>query len=462
MPLTLTNALLFDLDPPRIVKGGLQLDGGVITAAGPRVRPQAGDTIVDCGGAVVMPGLVNGHAHLYSALAAGMPMPRKMPRDFPEILKYIWWRLDRALDGESIEFSGAVGALDALRCGTTTLIDHHASPSCIAGSLDRLERGIDAVGLRAVLCYEVTDRNGRAGAAAGIEENRRYIEKRRNAQTSKRGNSRRHFAGMVGAHAAFTLSDASLRACVKLAAELVAGLHIHVAEDPADDRVCLEKYGAALLKRLHKCGLFDKATGVAARSILAHGTHLSPRDAERVSAQVAAIAHNPRSNMNNRVGYTPVTWMTNVLLGTDGIGADMFTEAKHAWFKGCDAAACAGPQAPKPRPKPPAVHTPARVLAMLAHSARVAGDMLGCTLGRLTPGAAADIVITDYIPATPIDDANAAAHLIFAVGPQHVRHVIVSGRWLLRDRIPLLLDEGETRRHAARAARALWRRMQTL
>jgi cytosine/adenosine deaminase-related metal-dependent hydrolase len=399
-----------------------------------------------------------------------MPMPRKMPRDFPEILKYIWWRLDRALDGESIELSGAVGALDALRCGTTTLIDHHASPNCIGGSLDLLERGINAVGLRAVLCYEVTDRNGRAGAAAGLEENRRYIEKRRNdetpkrrnAQTSKRGDSRRRFAGMVGAHAAFTLSDASLRACVELAAELDAGLHIHVAEDPADDRVCRERYGAALLNRLHKCGLFDKATGVAARSILAHGTHLSPRDAGRVSAQVAAVAHNPRSNMNNRVGYAPVAWMTNVLLGTDGIGGDMFTEARHAWFKGCDAAACAELPARRPLQEPVAIHTPARVLAMLAHSARVAGDMLGCTLGRLTPGAAADIVITDYVPATPLDDANAAAHLIFAIGPQHVRHVIVSGRWLLRDRTPLLLDEGKTRRRAAAAARALWRRMQTL
>jgi putative selenium metabolism protein SsnA len=478
MAIVLTNALLFDLDPPRITKGPLRIEDGLISAVGNGAKPRRGDTIVDCGGAVVMAGLVNGHAHLYSALAAGMPMPPKMPRNFPEVLEFIWWRLDRALDEESIELSGAVGALDALRCGTTTLIDHHASPCCIPDSLDMLERGIDAVGLRAVLCYEVTDRNGRAGTEAGIEENRRYIEKSQkvkksksqNAGTAKAKRVARRFAGMMGAHAAFTLSDASLRRCVEIAADLHAGLHIHVAEDPADDLVCRRKYGAPLLRRLEKCGLLDKAMGVGARSILAHGTHLSPEDGRCVSAQVAAVAHNPRSNMNNRVGYTPVGWMTNVLLGTDGIGSDMFTEARHAWFKGCDATApgqsAARRVAPTPssasRAKPPTVHTPARVGAMLAHSARVAGDMLGGTLGRLTPGAAADVVITDYVPATPLDSANAPAHLIFAIGPQHVRHVLVAGRWALRDRQPVQVKETEIRQRASRAAAALWRRMQAL
>src|SRR5947208_8036433 len=162
MGIVLTNAILANVDPIRIEPAELRIDAGKIVARG-RVDRAADDEIIDCGGAVVIPGLVNGHTHLYSALATGMPPPPRGPRNFLEILQLIWWRLDRALDAESIEASAQIGALEALRCGTTTLIDHHASPSHITGSLDLIERGIDRVGLRGVLCYETTDRNGREG-----------------------------------------------------------------------------------------------------------------------------------------------------------------------------------------------------------------------------------------------------------------------------------------------------------
>ena len=458
MPITLTNAVLLNLDPIDVSFGALRIDGGVITAAGADAAPAPGDETIDCRGAVLLPGLVNGHTHLYSALAPGMPMPAKQPRNFREILEFIWWRLDRALEGDSIEVSGRIGALDALRCGTTTLIDHHASPACIDGSLDRLEKGIADLGLRAVLCYETTDRNGPAGFEAGLAENRRYLD-----QCRLRGADR--FAALVGAHAAFTLSDSSLRACVELAAEYDAGVHIHVAEDPCDDALCREQYGAPLIRRLEKSGLLPAPEGdetgnaghVAAASILAHGTHLPPDDADRISNQVAGFAHNPRSNMNNSVGYAPVAHMSRVQLGTDGIGGDMFTEARHTWFKARDAAFTADSHVSGPRPV-----TPARVLEMLAHSARVAGRLLGRTLGRLAPQATADVVITDYVPATPLDAEKAAAHFIFALGPQHVRHVIVDGQWLLKDRHPTRLNEQAARKESVPIAQALWARMEAL
>jgi cytosine/adenosine deaminase-related metal-dependent hydrolase len=490
-----------NLDPPGITRGGLRSEGDTIVGVGPDVVPHADDEIVDCRGAVVLPGLVNGHTHLYSTLATGMPQPLRAPTSFEEILERVWWRLDRALDVESIEISGTIGALDALHCGTTTLIDHHASPNCIAGSLDLIERGVAAVGLGAVLCYETSDRNGQAGTAAGLEENRRYLEKRRNVETSKRQNvetskrqnvetskrqgvktsesqdaktsqragaafggrvadGEQRFGALVGAHAAFTLADDSLRACADLAAEFQTGVHIHVAEDPCDDRICRERYGAPLVDRLRKFGMLDAAGGagdtssqVGARSILAHGTHLSPEEATLLGAQVGAVAHNPRSNMNNRVGYAPVVHMANVLLGTDGIGSDMFTEARFAWFKACDAAARATGRSPL---------GPADVVAMLAHSARVASILLCRTLGRLVPGAAADVVITDYRPATALDSANAVGHFIFALGPQHVRHVLAAGRWALRDHVAVQIDEPEARRRAVPLARALWSRMSAI
>lgn len=443
MPITLTHAILLDLDPIKATRGSIRIVSDTIEAVGPDVEPLPGDETQDCGGGVVMPGLVNGHTHLYSALAAGMPPPSEQPRSFLDILRWVWWRLDRALDAESIETSARIGALDALRCGTTTLIDHHASPQAIDGSLDQLERGIAEVGLRAVLCYETTDRHGPQGAEAGLAENRRYLDQCR-SQTGGR------FAGLVGAHAAFTMSDDSLKACVRLAEEFDTGVHIHIAEDPCDDAICQRDFGAPLVRRLEACGLLSPTEcAVAASSIFAHGTHLSSADAERISGQAAACAHNPRSNMNNCVGHAPVGDMDRVMLGTDGIGGDMFAEARFAWFKARDAG---GSLASK--------ITPDRIVGMLSHAAHVAGKALGRKLGRLTPGAAADIVVTDYRPATPLTSENAAAHFIFALGAQHVRDVMVGGRWISTNQTPTMLDSTAAREEAIAVAQGLWSKMQ--
>ncbi|MBX3393972.1 MAG: amidohydrolase family protein [Phycisphaerae bacterium] len=449
MSLSIINATLFHLDPVRIECGAIRAVGNRIDAAGTGVTAQPGDDVIDAGGAVVLPGLVNGHTHLYSALAAGMPMPPIAPADFHEILKFIWWRLDRAMDAESIEVSARIGAMDAMACGTTTLIDHHASPNHIDGSLDLLERGIAEVGLRAILCYEVTDRNGPARFEAGLFENRRYLDKLRLNDPNGR------FGAMVGAHAAFTLSDKSLLACAGLAEEYRSGLHIHVAEDPCDDKICRQIHGLPLLDRLRNCGLLPPGEAAAdsliARSILGHGTHLSPADAARLSSIAAGIAHNPRSNMNNAVGYAPIRHMTRVMLGTDGIGGDMFNECRTAWFKYRDS--CANGDAGL---------APARFLDMLAHNARVASGVLGVTLGRLEAGAAADLILTNYVPATPLLSENAPAHFIFAMGPQHIDSVFIDGEAVFRDRTATRVNARAAREHAAHCAAGLWDRMQQL
>ncbi len=191
MALVLQNAVLVDLDPAKVETGGLRIDGGQIVGRG-SVKAAAGDEVIDCGGAVVLPGMVNGHTHLYSALAVGMPAPPRMPKNFLEILQLVWWRLDQALDAESVVMSALMGALEALHCGTTTLIDHHASPNFIHESLDLIERGINTVGLRGVLCYEATDRHGQTGREAGLAENRRDLQK---CRTNRGG----QFAGLAGA-----------------------------------------------------------------------------------------------------------------------------------------------------------------------------------------------------------------------------------------------------------------------
>jgi cytosine/adenosine deaminase-related metal-dependent hydrolase len=328
--------------------------------------------------------------------------------------------------------SGRIGALDAVRCGTTTLIDHHASPDCIVNSLDFLEHGVADAGLRAVLCYETTDRNGRPGREAGLEENRRYLTKRTGAPSQQ-------FAGMVGAHASFTLQDDTLDALAATAERFSTGIHIHVGEDPADEADCRTKYRQALLDRLAAHGLLTPD------AVFAHGTHLDATAIARLGDVGATLAHNPRSNMNNGVGYTPVgQFRCPVMLGTDGIGSDMFTEAKVAWFKNCDAHAGLNPN---------------RILEMLATSARRASAALGVTLGALNEGAAADIVVTDYRPAAELRGDNLAGHFIFSMGPQHVTHVMINGRWVLQDHRIVTCDEAAVRREARRITEALWRRL---
>ncbi len=196
----LRDATLATLDPPEVTRGDLRVEGERVVEQGPSLARAAGEETVDLDGALVLPGLVNAHTHLYSALARGMPAPAEPPRSFVEILERVWWRLDRALDEESVRLSALVGAIEAARSGTTLLVDHHASPSFIRGSLATLRRAVEEVGLRSVLCYETTDRNGLEGRDAGVAENRSFLAEGRTPLTR----------AMVGAHASFTLSDESL------------------------------------------------------------------------------------------------------------------------------------------------------------------------------------------------------------------------------------------------------------
>jgi cytosine/adenosine deaminase-related metal-dependent hydrolase len=225
--------------------------------------------------------------------------------------------LDRALDEESIRASAQVGGLEALLCGTTTVVDHHASPHAVDGSLDVVATALEELGIRSVLCYETSDRDGAEIAAAGIRENERFLAQRRPLSR-----------GMVGAHASFTLSTETLEACADLSERTGAGLHIHVAEDSSDQRDSLERFGIRVVARLAKAGVLREG------ALLAHCIHLEGAEVASVRKSGAWVAHNPTSNMNNSVGHAAAASLGDrVALGTDGIGADMFAEAKTAYFR---------------------------------------------------------------------------------------------------------------------------------
>jgi putative selenium metabolism protein SsnA len=388
-----------------------------------------GGTSVDVSGCIVTGGFVCAHHHLYSALARGMPTPAEPPRNFVEILERVWWRLDRALEPETIALSARLGALEAALAGTTTIVDHHASPTSIDGSLDLVADGISGTGLRGAVCYEVTDRHGVLRGRAGIAENVRFLE----------SNDRPLIRGMVGAHASFTIGDKTMEELVACARGLGAPLHIHVAEDAFDEEDSMERYGLRTADRLASRG------ALAEGDLIAHGVHLDDSEINAVRASGAFVAHNPRSNMNNRVGYAPALRLgERVALGTDGIDGDMLAETKTCYLKAREASSTAGVGFAVDR---------------LVQGQAVAGSLFAePALGRLSPGSPADLVVLDYAAPTPLDEGNLAGHLIF--GRPAVRDVMVGGRWVVRDHKHTVIDEDELRSRCRSAAPKLWKRME--
>lgn len=466
------NALLVELAPRRVRRGSLHIgaDGRIqqVVLAGATAAQHAGAAKgaaaqdvqgatpeqLDAGGAVVLPGLVCAHTHLYSALARGMPGPAEAPQDFRQILERVWWRLDRALDEEAIEVSALVGAVEALRCGTTTLVDHHASPAAIGGSLDVIGAALERVGLRGVLCYEVSERGGVAEALAGVAENARFLSRVSAGQ-------RPLLRGLCGAHAAFTLGPQSAAALRQVLDQHDAALHIHLAEDGIDAR----KDGQSTVAWLEAAGLLRAGHGGQVPPVLAHGVHLSDEDAERLCALGAVVVHNPRSNLNNAVGYARPWRVGRLCLGTDGIGADMLAEA-HAAFLQLQAARRAHPQALDVDVLD-ALSANHALVGRLFHATDSAASVpgraarLGHGFGSLSPGAPADLVITDYVPPTPLleNGGNLLGHLLFGLSSRHVRHVLCAGQVVLRERRVVGLDEDALLSRARDVAARLWRRM---
>jgi cytosine/adenosine deaminase-related metal-dependent hydrolase len=415
----LHGARVLDLDPIGVREVDVRVEGGVIVEVAPQIL---GDRIVDLTGRWLMPGLVVAHHHLYSALACGMPFLDTTPQSFTEMLEQVWWRLDRALDLDAVEVSALVGGVGALRAGVTTIVDHHASPNAILGSLERLDGALGQLGLRRVLAYEVTDRHGRDDARLGIQAHEGLLGRRDPMRSV-----------LVGMHAGITLSDETIRECVALANAAGVGVHVHVAE-AVDDVV-----GGSPLARLDRLG------ALTPKSVIAHGVHLGPEDLRRVADTGVWLTHQPRSNMNNAVGYAPLAgFPARTALGTDGIGADLFSELQAGYFRSQEGHVGWGP---------------ARWAEVLAAGARLAAEQLGVSLGRVAPGFAADLVVLDPVPGPPLLADNLASALIFRFGAGMVRDVMVAGEWRLRDRMPVGVDVAELDRRAGETARAVWGRM---
>jgi putative selenium metabolism protein SsnA len=424
------NVRTFALAPARLKKTNLRIIGSEIAAEGPSIVRTNNEPEVDLEGRLVLPGFVNAHTHLYSSLSRGMPKPSRAPANFTEMLEKIWWTLDVALDEETIYYTALVGAIEAIRCGTTTLVDHHASSSSIKGSLDLIKKALKEVGLRGVLCYEVTDRGGRKKRDEGLEENERFIEGNKTDE---------NFRGYVGAHAAFTLSDESLHLCGELAAKHNTGVHIHVAEDVCEVKDAKEKHKSTVFGRLapHKI-LTDK-------SILAHCVHLTPGEFKTVKEKKCWLIHNPRSNMNNRVGYAKVhLFGEKVALGTDGFPADMLEEAKFAFHKNRDSN----------------IDENVDYLNLLSGGHELISEIFVEKFGTFDKGAKADLVVMNYDEPTPMKRDNLLGHYLLGLQSSMVESVMVGGNWVMIDRKLPGIDEDQVFAKSRQLAKKLWMKME--
>ncbi|MBC9785126.1 putative aminohydrolase SsnA [Heliobacterium chlorum] len=440
--LLLTNATIVEFQPPSVRTGlDVYIYGTEIMEVGENLSGKyVADRVIDLKGAMLMPGIVCSHNHFYSGLSRGIMARIKPSPDFISVLQNLWWRLDRAIDEEILYYSGLVCSFEAIRCGTTAVIDHHASPNFIGGSLKVLKQGFEETGLRGITCYETTDRNGGlTEVEAGVQEN---VDFAKLCEADKQASKGNHLVeAMIGGHAPVTMPDEALRLMAEAVKETGRGIHVHVAEDRYDVSHSHHKYGKDIIPRLYDAGLINE------KALLVHGVHLSDTDVAIINDHDAYLAHNARSNMNNHVGYNhKIPQYKNFALGTDGIGSDMFEEFKFAFFKHRDAG---GPLWPD------------SFLKYLYNGNDLLQRYFGGCFGKVAKGYKADLTIVDYASPTPLAPENIGGHIAFGMDSRDVKTVIINGKVVLENR-EFPMDIQPIYEKARKAAQRLWERMDKL
>jgi cytosine/adenosine deaminase-related metal-dependent hydrolase len=397
-----------------LVEAGIQ---GGIRPVNSEPYPKNIETL-DCTGKFITKSFGCGHHHVYSALARGMPAPKKNPGNFPEILQYIWWNLDKALDPEMIRSSALVTAMACAKNGVTFVIDHHASPFAIAGSLETIAEAFDEVGVGHLLCYEISDRDGLDIAANGLDETAAYLDKR---------------PALVGLHASFTVGDETLKQAVRLASETRSGIHLHVAEDQSDQDHCVINHGKRVVERLYDADVLEFP-----KSILAHCLHLNDHERKLVEGSPAWIVQNMESNMNNSVGFFNSKGLgKNIMLGTDGMNSDMLRSAKATFFTGhnFEAIDYSG------------TYQRFRNIHHYLSKNNFPGD------------GGNNLVVLEYDSPTPVNRDNFYGHFLFGMEAQNISHVISRGCLIVKERKIVKVDEQSILKESWRQAERLWKKM---
>lgn len=400
-----------------------------------QVKEQYPDAeFIDAKGGVIMPAFINTHEHIYSAMARGLSIKGYQPKGFLDILDGQWWTIDRALTLEQVRCSAVDTMISCIRNGVTTIFDHHASFGHIRESLFAIADVAKQLGVRACLCYEVSDRDGMERAKEAVAENAEFI---RYAQ--KDGSDM--LAGMMGMHAQFTISDRTMELAAASKPD-DTGYHIHVAEGIEDLHDCLKKYGKRIVDRLMDWGILGE------KSLLAHCIYINAHEMELIQNTGTMVVHNPESNMGNACGCPPTMELVRrgILtgLGTDGYTHDMTESYKVANLLHkhhlCDANA-AWAEVPK---------------MLFENNAAIANRYFQAPLGVLKEGAAADIIVVDYDPPTPMDETNCNGHILFGMTGRDVVTTVGNGKVLMKDREVKVVDVEEAMAKCREEAAKLW------
>lgn len=416
--------------------GAVVTDGNLIKEIGSTEElrgrfPEA--DFIDANGGVIMPGLINTHNHIYSAFARGLSVKGYNPKNFNDILEGLWWTLDRKLTMENNRLSAYAVFVDCIKNGVTTIFDHHASYYQIPGSLDMLARPARELGIRASLCYEVSDRDGEEKMKEAVLENERMIEQAYDDDTDM-------LKAMMGLHAAFTLSDKTLEFCAEHAQN--AGFHIHVAEGISDVTDSLAKHGKRIVFRLHDLGILGPKT------LAVHCVHVNAAEMRLLKETDTMVVHNPESNMGNAIGCGPVInlFKEGILLGlgTDGYTNDMLESYK------------VGNIIHKHNLCDPTVAWTEIPTMLFKNNAEIAGRFFENPLGVIKPGAYADIIICDYDPLTPMNASNCNGHILFGMNGRCVTDTICNGKVLMRNRKVLGINEKDLMAECRASAQKLW------
>ncbi|MGD9304981.1 MAG: amidohydrolase family protein [Desulfobacterales bacterium] len=379
----------------------------------------ADDSVFNCDHRLVTKSFGCGHHHIYSALARGMPAPARAPKNFPEILEYIWWNVDKNLDMEMIEASALVSALYCVKNGVTFVIDHHASPFAIEGSLGTIAGAFDRIGISHLLCYEISDRDGQGPKEKGLQETENYL---------KAGNQ-----GHVGLHASFTVGDDLLNRAVELAQKYHTGIHVHVAEDQADQEACLKDHNQRVLERYRDAGVLNLP-----KSILAHCIHLNATEKDLLRNSDVWVVQNVESNQNNNVGLANCAELGgHVMLGTDGMHSDMLRSAKAAFLTGQSVEGI----------DVPAIYGRFRNVHAYIRSSGFSGDGDN------------NLVILDYNSPTEIDADNFLGHFVYGLDASHVDSVICRGQMVVKNKKLMTMEEDEILAFSREMGNKLWRKL---
>ena len=422
---------------PYLEDGAVVLDGEAVRETGTLTAlrakyPQA--RFVDARGGVIMPGLINVHTHIYSGLARGLAIDGFHPTNFFEVLDGQWWYIDRHLTLQGTKASADALYLDCIKQGVTTIFDHHASFAEIPGSLFQIADSAKEFGIRSCLCYEVSDRDGQEKADQAVQENKDWLD-----HCEK--NPSEMLASMFGGHALFTISDKTFE---KMAAANNGrtGYHIHVSEGMNDVYDSLQNYGRRPVQRLQDHGILGPKT------ILGHCIHVNTAEMDIIQATGTMCVNNPESNMGNAVGCSPVLQLMKrgitVGLGTDAYTNDMLESLKVALTIQRHNACM------------PNVGWGEVTTMLFKNNPAIGEKYFGVTLGRLAPGAAADVIVMDYKPFTPFSDANIDGHMLFGMTGRQCQTTICNGKLLMKDRELVGIDEEAVNARVLEESKKLW------